>query len=103
MNFPKHWGDYGLNFGLDSKLTLCFHAGLPTIQYLIASSLVSKVGIIQIPTCMHFFGIDVGTRRWKKVELETEYYLASDTLVKGLACKTRGQGGFPKQCTYLHS
>ena len=31
--------------------------GLHGVQYLIASSLVSKVRIIQIP--MHFFGIDV--------------------------------------------
>ena len=35
--------------------------------------------------------------RWEKVkilfELETEYNLASNTLVNGLACKTRGQGG----------
>ena len=31
--------------------------GLTAVQYLIASSLVSKVRIIQIP--MHFFGLDV--------------------------------------------
>ena len=35
--------------------------------------------------------------RWEKVyilfELENEYSLASDTLVKGLVCKTRGRDG----------
>ena len=34
--------------------------------------------------------------RWEKVhisfELENEHSLASDTLVKGLVCKTRGRG-----------
>ena len=48
--------DYGLIFGLKSKLTLRFQA-FTTSMYLIASSLVSKVRIIEIP--MHVFGIDV--------------------------------------------
>ena len=33
---------------------------LPTVQFLIASSLVPKVRIIQIP--MHFFNIDVSVK-----------------------------------------
>ena len=60
--------DYGLNFGLDFGLNFGLHGqqnlqtnlavpGLPAVQYLIASSLVSKVKIIHI--LMHFFSIDV--------------------------------------------
>ena len=54
--------DYGLNFGPDFgpdsimyELTLCFGTfqAFPTVQFLIASSLVPKVMIIQ--TSMHFF------------------------------------------------
>ena len=48
--------DYGLNFGLDFRLdssTNLAFPGLPTMQFLIASSLVAKVRIIQIP--MDFF------------------------------------------------
>ena len=48
--------DYGLDYGLDfwtgQQTNLAF-PGLPAVQYLIASSLVSKVRILQIP--MHFF------------------------------------------------
>ena len=50
--------DSGLWTGLwtGQQTNLAF-PGLYDVQYLIATSLVSKVWIIQIP--MHFFGIDV--------------------------------------------
>ena len=47
--------DYGLDFGLDSrtyKLTSRFQAFPLSSSYLIASNLVSKLRILQIP--MHF-------------------------------------------------
>ena len=53
----KTWTlDWIMDSILDCTANLAF-PGLHGVQYLIATSLVSKVRIIQIP--MHFFGIDV--------------------------------------------
>ena len=54
LNWTIEWISYGLNFGLDFdsrmyKLTSCFTTfqALPLSTFLIASSLVPKLGIIQ--------------------------------------------------------
>ena len=91
MNFPKHWD--GTKLGLWTGLWTRFWTGqqtnfafpgLPAIQYLTTSSLVSKVGFLCILSAWKSEQC-VG-RKLILFELETEYDLASDTLV---ACKTR--------------